>query len=331
VDNLGNVLSENNGDDTLTGLSTGQLAARRNVEQYLGKKAQEMLDKVVGPGQSIVRVAAEINFNSSTRTEEKYDPDNQVLRTQTKEEQNDDTTTTTPASATADAKAGAAADTNATQVAAAPVTSTRNKKTTSTVSYELSKTTSNLMQAAGNIERLSAAVTLAARFEGQGADRKMVPRTPEEIDKLKRLVQTALGIQTGADSVRKDEIAVEELPFNDQFATDLTRELDQQKRHEFWWETARTISYPALGLVALVVLLMVFKRTPVQEIPLGVPVGRLLHARGNGNGNGHADWTRQTRPGVVTVDVLNRLIKENPANMSQAIRDWMNKSRPAEQ
>jgi len=25
------------------------------------------------------------------------------------------------------------------------------------------------------------------------------------------------------------------------------------------------------------------------------------------------------------VDVLNRLIKENPSNMSQAIRDWMNR------
>jgi hypothetical protein len=28
-------------------------------------------------------------------------------------------------------------------------------------------------------------------------------------------------------------------------------------------------------------------------------------------------------PGVVTVDVLNQLIKENPDNMTQAIRNWM--------
>jgi hypothetical protein len=31
------------------------------------------------------------------------------------------------------------------------------------------------------------------------------------------------------------------------------------------------------------------------------------------------------------VDVLNRLIKENPANMTQAIRDWMTKGRAPEQ
>ncbi|HEY9173192.1 MAG TPA: flagellar M-ring protein FliF C-terminal domain-containing protein, partial [Verrucomicrobiae bacterium] len=230
----------------------------------------------------------------------------------------------------------ASPDTNTTQTAAAPVSNTRNKKTTSSVTYEPSKVTSNLIQAAGSLRRLSAAVTIAARFEGQGADRKMVPRSKEEIEKLKNIVRSALGIQNGADGSRNDEITLEEMPFNDQFATDLTRELDLQKRQEFWWELARTAAYPALGLIALVTLIMIFKRTPVQDIPLGVPVGRLTHARnGNGNGNGHRpalpDWGREMRPDIVTVDVLNRLVKENPANMSQAIRDWMNKSRAAEQ
>ncbi|HEY9174537.1 MAG TPA: flagellar basal-body MS-ring/collar protein FliF, partial [Verrucomicrobiae bacterium] len=94
VDNFGNVLSENADNDSFTGQTTSQLAARRNLEQYLGKKAQDLLEKVVGPGQALVRVAAEINFDSSTRTEERYDPDNQAIRTQTKDEESNDTTTT---------------------------------------------------------------------------------------------------------------------------------------------------------------------------------------------------------------------------------------------
>ena len=50
---------------------------------------------------------------------------------------------------------------------------------------------------------------------------------------------------------------------------------------------------------------------------------------GNGNGNGHSHFGEpfEPQPGVVTVDVLNRLVKENPSNMTQAIRDWMNKGR----
>jgi hypothetical protein len=108
----------------------------------------------------------------------------------------------------------------------------------------------------------------------------------------------------------------------------MTQQLDQQQQRQFWWDTARNLIYPALGLAALFVLLRIFKRTPVQEIPLGVPVGRLLgiqNGDGNGNGNGNGHWLPEPQPGVVTVDVLNRLMKENPSNMSQAIRDWMNR------
>ena len=43
-------------------------------------------------------------------------------------------------------------------------------------------------------------------------------------------------------------------------------------------------------------------------------------------------WVDDTEPRTVTVDVLNKLIKDNPANMTQAIRDWMGKGgRAAEQ
>jgi flagellar biosynthesis/type III secretory pathway M-ring protein FliF/YscJ len=142
-------------------------------------------------------------------------------------------------------------------------------------------------------------------------------------------VQSAVG----NDTSRGDEITLEELPFNDQFATEITRELDLQRKHQFWWDLARNSVYPGLGVVALVVLLLMFKRAPVQEIPLGVPVGRLVAHKApttsstNGNGQSVPDWTREAQPGVVTIDVLNRLVKENPANMTQAIRDWMNKGK----
>ncbi len=127
-------------------------------------------------------------------------------------------------------------------------------------------------------------------------------------------------------------ISLEELPFNDDYAADVTKELDQQQERDLWIGMGRNAIYPALGMVALIVLLRVFKRTPVQEIPLGVPVGRLMAKQnGNGNGNGHGPGRFgeefEPQPGVVTVEVLNRLIKENPTNMTQAIRDWMNKGR----
>jgi len=329
VDNLGNVLSENSDNDSFSGLTGTQLAARRNLEQYLGKKAQDMLEKVLGSGQAIVRVSAEINYDTTTRTEEKFDPDGQVIRSQTKNDENNDSITANP-SGPAGISANTATESNTTASASSPVTNTKNHKSVANVEYEIGKTTSNTMLSAGGIKRLSVAVTVAAHMDGTGADRKVVPRTPEEIDKLRRIVTTACGVETGSDNTRGDAITLEELPFNDQFAADLTRELDVQQKHDMWINLARNATYPALGVVALLILLRIFKRTPVQDIPIGVPVGRLMaHANGNGNGNGngHKASVFEAEGGVVTVDVLNRLIKENPANMTLAIREWMNKGR----
>jgi flagellar M-ring protein FliF len=335
VDNLGNVLSDNAEDDSVAGLTGSQLTARRNLEQYLARKAQDMLEKVLGPGQAIVRISADINSDTLTRTEEKFDPDGQVLRTQTK---NDETLDTTTSSTTQAAGISANTSTNNAQ-GAGPQNNSNNHKITSTLEYEIGKTTSSTIQSPGSIRRLSAAITVAVQMEGTGAERKPVVRTPEELKKLRSIVASAVGV----DPARGDEITLEELPFNDQFATDITRELDVQQRHEFWWNLVRNLAWPALGVLMLVVLLRLFQRTPVQDIPIGVPVGRLMGAyktngngksNGNGNGNGHGprpgDWMMEPQPGVVTVDVLNRLIKENPANMTQAIRNWMNNGRTPE-
>ena len=331
VDNLGNVLSENTDDDSITGLTSTQLVARRNLEQYLAKKAQDMLDKVLGPGQAIVRVSADINYDTVTRSDEKFDPDGQVVRTQTKNDENTDSSTTSSTTPAGISGNTPSAGTNTTQVASAPVNNTQNHTTTSTVEYEIGKSTSSLVQTAGGIKRLTASVSIAAQEQGTGDARKAVPRTPEELEKLRSVVASAVGI----DTTRGDTIALEELPFNNDFATEVTHELDQQQKQDFWWDLARNATYPALGVVVFVILLRLLKRTPVQDIPLGVPVGRLMATHnGNGNGHGHAPKFGEaydSPPGVVTVEVLNRLIKENPANMTQAIRDWMNKGRTTEQ
>ncbi len=325
VDNLGNVLSENTDNDSLTGLTSTQLTARRNLEQYLGRKAQDLLEKVLGPGQAIVRVSADINYDTISKTEEKFDPDGQVIRQQTK---NDDSVDSSTSSSSSPVGISANTSTDTNNAAAGPMNNSKTRKITSTVDYEIGKTTSSTVQAAGGIKRIAAAVTVAALWDGTGKDRKMVSRTPEEIEKLRRVVSNAIGV----DATRGDSISLEELAFNDTFATEVTQNLEKQQTHEMWFNLARGAAYPALGVLALLILLKMFKSTPIQEIPIGVPVGRLNgHGKANGNGNG-AHWPEDTEPRTVTVDVLNKLIKENPANMTQAIRDWMAKGgRAAEQ
>jgi flagellar M-ring protein FliF len=327
VDNQGNVLSENQENDSIAGLSGNQLSARRNLEQYLTKKAEGMLEKVLGPGQAVVRVSADINWDTVTKSEVKFDPDSKVERSTTI---NDDTTDSsmspTGGSPGSTANTGTDKDSTTTNaVAAAPVNGSHTHKKTTTSSYEINKNTSDILEAAGGLKRLSTAVFVAERFDGKGADRKAVPRTPEELEKLRKIVQSALGIQENGDSERKDEIVLEEMPFNDQAATEITQQFDQQEKKQFWMDTGQKMIYPAMAVGILFMFWRALKQTKVDDIPIGIPIGN-GHSNGNGNGkHGKA----AIGEGVVTVEVLNQLIRENPANMSQAVRTWLTRGKPS--
>ncbi len=313
VDNQGNVLSENEETDSLAGLSNNQLTARRNFEQYLSKKAQGMLEQVLGAGQAVVRVSTDLNWDITKRTEVKYDPDGQVATTTTINDEN-----TEPATSSPGGPPGVTANSSETNVTAAmPVNKSKTTKKVTSNQYEINTMTSDVTQAAGGIKRLSAAVFIALRFEGKGAERKAAPRTPEQLEKLRHIVQSALGLDATGDANRKDDIALEEMPFNDQPATELTQQLDQQEKRQFWYDTALKGIYPALAAAVLFLFWRLWQKTTKDEIPIAIPAT-------NGNGNGH----RKSAQGTVTVEVLNQLIRENPANMTQAVRSWLSRSKP---
>jgi flagellar biosynthesis/type III secretory pathway M-ring protein FliF/YscJ len=135
-------------------------------------------------------------------------------------------------------------------------------------------------------------------------------------------VKSSLGIQEN-DPTRKDELTLEETPFNDQTATEITQQFEEQNKRQVWFDLAQKLMYPALALGIIFMFWRMVKNTKVEEIPLGVPIGN-----GNGNGNGHYGAPGAPGSRMVTVDVLNQLIRENPANMTQAVRTWMNRAKP---
>ncbi|MGO8697647.1 MAG: flagellar basal-body MS-ring/collar protein FliF [Limisphaerales bacterium] len=311
VDNLGNVLSADEDNDSIAGLSNNQLTARRNVEQYLAKKAQGMLESVLGPGQAVVRVSAELNWDTLTRTEEKYDPDGQVMRSSTINDESTDSANNSNGGGPP--VTGANSDTNTASVP--PVKNHMQKKVTES-KYEINSVTSKLVESAGGIRRLSTAVFIAQRFTGAGADRKPDPRTPEELQKLTHIVQSALGIQANGDASRKDELTLEEMPFNGQETIELSQQLEKQEKRQFWVELSQKLIYPALAAGTLFLFWRLWKQT--DEVPIVLPMT---------NGNGRAK-NGSHGPNVVTVEVLNQLIRENPANMSQAVRSWLSRGKP---
>lgn len=316
IDNSGNVLSDSLEPDSIVGLTQTQLEVRKKMELYLAKKAEGMLETVLGPGQSVVRVSAEMNFDTLTRTEEKFDPEGQVLRSATINDESTDSLSTSPGALSPGVDINTAGETNF--AAAAPQNNNRTKKKITNNQYEINKTTSSMVQAAGSVQQLSAAVFIASRMTGTGTNRVVEPRSKEELDKIRNLVQSALGIQQNIEGGRNDVITVEEFIFNDNGATELTATLQQEQKWQQWMQIGQTFAYPVLGLVVLAMLWRILKRAPDVDIPIGVPVGE-----GDGNLTVNGKPGARTPRGVVTVDVLNQLIRENPQNMTQAIRGWM--------
>lgn len=339
VDNLGNVLSENQEDDSVAGMSNNQLTARRNLELHLSRKAESMLEKVLGPGQAIVRVAAEINWDTITRTEEKFDPDGQVARSTTL---NDETTTTTTsgsgdsnsnggnsnaggAAGIASNTANGAADNGNSSSSQSTANNSQTKKKVTQSQYEVGKTSISTLLAAGGLRRLSAAVFVSQKMEGEGKDRKPVARTDEEMQKLKRIVQSAVGIVEN-DPARKDELTLEQLPFNEQPAIELSQRLQTDGNRQFYWEIGKNVLFAALGFVMFMVFLKLLKKTTAADIPVGMTAAGesvMMPGAEGGDADGGSGWRKDAKPGVVTVEVLNALIKENPANMTQAVRSWL--------
>ncbi len=330
VDNQGNVLSDTE-DDTVAGLSNNQLTARKNLEQYLARKAEGMLEKVLGAGQAVVRVAAEINWDTISRTEERFDPDGQVVRISTVDDENVESTTASTAVEAVGVQTNSDTGTNAPAAATSTPGVSRTKKKTTNNQYEINRTLSNIMQSSGGLKRVTAAVFVSQRVDSTGATPKPLARTPEELQKLKRIVQSALGIVEN-DAERTDEITLEEMPFNEQPAIEIARQLDQQQTREYWTTTAQRYAFPLLGLVVFVLFWRALKRAKPEDVTLGMPYeltadGRLVPATTGHGKNGKNGAPEE--PQIVTVEVLNQLIREQPGSMTQAVRTWMSRGSPA--
>ena len=80
VDHYGNMLTSVESADPMIKLTAHQMELRQRLEDYLTHKVQSMLDGVLGPGNSIVRVSSEIDFRKVDQTIRTYDPNNSVVR-----------------------------------------------------------------------------------------------------------------------------------------------------------------------------------------------------------------------------------------------------------
>lgn len=193
------------GDDGEGQTATDSLGFRRELEQAKERAAEEILATTLGPGRSVVRVAAEVNFTREERTEERFDPEGVAARSYQISQESDSANAKTvggvPGTPSNLPGGEAATGGDVGKDGAFRRSETRN--------FEVSKVLKHTVEPVGRVVRLQVAVVVDGKWVGEGEERAFEPMPQAERDQIKALVTTAVGL----DADRGDKVTVESLPF----------------------------------------------------------------------------------------------------------------------
>ncbi|MBI5849223.1 MAG: flagellar M-ring protein FliF [Nitrospirae bacterium] len=203
VDSRGDMLTRPSGND-VAGLSSSQLEYQHNVEKDLESRVISILEPVVGRNKIRAKVAAAIDFTKVEKTEEKYDPDGQVIRS---EQKNIEKTT----AAGSGGVPGVASNLPGRSAAQTGGTQAGSQKQNETTNYEISKVTSHTVNASGDLKKVSIAVIVDGTYaEQEGSkEKKYAPRTEEDLKKYEDIVKKSIGFTAS----RGDEVRIANMPF----------------------------------------------------------------------------------------------------------------------
>lgn len=203
IDQNGNVLSRTGKKGLSGNLSPDMLEFQMQVEHRLEDRAQALLDKSLGAKNAMVRVSATLDFAQTEKTEETFNPDEPVIRSeqQSEEKSGSEITGGVPG-------VQSNLESNSTQTAGATPPSSRSQRTTN---YEISKVVSKTTNPVGTVSKLSVSVLVADKTT-PAKDKepaKTEPRSEAELKALENMVASALGL----DKNRGDKIEVTSMPF----------------------------------------------------------------------------------------------------------------------
>ena len=196
---------------TLSGGSEGDAMAadgrKSAVEARVAKTVKPLVEGVVGPGKARVNVTADLDLSQVTIQEETFDPDGQVVRSETTSEEN--------ANENQPNQTGAV--TAAANIPGAPPNAEGNVnsasgRTGTTTNYDISKTVRTEVKEPGQVKRLSVAVAVDGVTAPAGTDGKpgaYTARPAAEMQRIEQLVRTAVGF----DAQRGDQVTVINVQF----------------------------------------------------------------------------------------------------------------------
>lgn len=345
VDQKGRLLSESERDRHLK-LSSSQFEYTRQVEDHYRDRIETLLAPIVGKEKIRAQVSADIDFDVTEQTQERYNPDQPALRSeQTSEDLSQDAANQgVPGALSNQPPAAANAPEEAIGEGGEGGPKTINSSKQATRNYELDRVVSHTRRSPVSLRRLSIAVVVddvaVPGAEGQVSHRQ---RTPEELERITQLVREAVGF----DVRRGDTVKV----INSSF---LPPEDIGEIPAAPLWEQAWFIDLAKqlMGLVVVILLIFMVIRPTVKRLtathaelegadgqamvtPEGAKIeGPLSAGGGSGEGGdgeaalllGH-DGEPVSLPGggdyENIMEAARKLVEEDPKRVAQLVKVWL--------
>jgi flagellar M-ring protein FliF len=292
------------------------------IEQELTRRLVSTLSPVVGADRIHASVNVEYETGSSEESQEKYDPAvSATLSMQHSEE----------GSGPGAAAGGVPGASSNVPGAKASVPKNIAKESsqysmTDNNSYGVNRTTRHVIEPAGSIRRITAAVLLDDAIERRQVNGKWIEsyhkRQPEELQHISELAQAAIGF----NSTRGDVISVQNLTFDRAEAEDIppTTLLDQARKGLN--DYSSEIRYAALLVLFLLVYQLMIR--PIQKRVLATPNPLQAQIRAPVHAEPEAGAMLETSTNLVQRNLLLKkqlaeFVKSEPESSTTAVRAWL--------
>jgi flagellar M-ring protein FliF len=280
------------------------------VEKNLEERAQSLLNATLGPDLSMARVTAELDFSQSEKTEEHYDPEEPVIRSEQINEEKSGSEIVGGIPGVQSNLQG-----NSAPPATATPPSSRMQRTTN---YEISKVVSKTINPVGTIKKISVAVLVADKKTAgkKNEPPRYEPRSADELNSLKNMISSALGL----DMKRGDQIEVTSMPFTD---TSKTREVEAVAQESTFNQYLPLIRYSLLLLGGLLVYLLMVRpliKTLRQDVTEHYKTVEQLEAEQAMEGTGEGKRRYSADPLLR----IREEVSDDPTLVTHVVKTWIN-------
>lgn len=299
IDTTGKVLSDEvllEEEASLTYAQLSQYELKRQYEKDLEKKVKNILDAVFGPGQALVMVTADLDFDRVEQRTVDYG-EGSVSSQHTINEQSQST----------GGAGGAVGNPNLTpQVDGYDVVDTGNanyQKNENTTNYKVDQTETTTVRAPGQPRSLSVSVVVNADL------------TQEEIDQVETMVATGIGLQPA----RGDQISV--VGMNFQTGEEVLEETPESEPEGWPYYVWAAIG---AGVLLLVGLFIWWRRKRALESTLAVEeMVPLAPVEPAPEASVTPPLTEEEKVRKEKQQHLKDLVRKNPEEAAQLIKVWL--------